>query len=92
MTVYQHWQGNTQMRRTYKKPKRKMKYDKKRHMQSSWMTMGILNSINTKNMLYKTFIQANSQNVNLYRQLKEEYATTRQNSGKVFGKLNVCII
>ena len=56
-------------------PKRKMKYDKKRHMQSSWMTRGILNSINTKNMLYKTFIQANSQNVNLYRQLKEEYAT-----------------
>ena len=56
-------------------PKRKMKYDKKRHMQSSWMTRGILNSINTKNMLYKTFIQANSQNVNLYRQLKEEYTT-----------------
>ena len=52
-----------------------MKYDKKGHMQSSWMTRGILNSINTKNMLYKTFIQANSQNVNLYRQLKEEYAT-----------------
>ena len=56
-------------------PKRKMKYDKNRHMQSSWMTRGILISINTKHMLYKTFLQANSQNVNLYRQLKEEYAT-----------------
>ena len=52
-----------------------MKSDKQRHMQSSWMTRGILNSINTKNMLYKTFIQANSQNVDLNRQLKEEYAT-----------------
>ena len=52
-----------------------MKYDKKRHMQSSWMTRSILNSINTKNLLYKNFIQANSQNVNLYSEFKEEYAT-----------------
>ena len=41
-------------------PKRKVKYNKKRHMKSSWMTRGILNSINTKNMLYKIFIQADS--------------------------------
>ena len=34
-------------------PKRKVKYNKKRHMKSSWMTRGILNYINTKNMLYK---------------------------------------
>ena len=47
-----------------------IKYDKKRHMQSGWMTRGILNSINTKDKLYKTFIQTNSQNVDLYRQLK----------------------
>ena len=34
-------------------PKRKVKYNKKKTMKSSWMTRGILNSINTKNMLYK---------------------------------------
>ena len=44
-------------------PKRKVKYNKKKHVKSSWMTRGILNSINTKNMLYKIFIQADSQNV-----------------------------
>ena len=44
-------------------------------MRSSWMTRDILNSINTKTKLYETSIEANSQNVDLYRQLKEEYAT-----------------
>ena len=43
-------------------PKREVKYNKKRHMKSSWMTRGILNSINNKTMLYKIFIQADSQN------------------------------
>ena len=32
-------------------------------MKPSWMTRGILMSINTKNMLYKIFIQDDSQNV-----------------------------
>ena len=41
-------------------------------MKSSWMTRGILNSINTKNMLYKIFIQADSQNVDTYNNLKLE--------------------
>ena len=42
-------------------------------MKSSWMTRGILNSINTKNMLYKIFIQADSQNVDTYNNFKQEY-------------------
>ena len=54
-------------------PKRKVKYNKKRHMKSSWMTRGILNSINTKNMLYKIFIQADSQNIDTYNNFKLEY-------------------
>ena len=42
-------------------------------MESSWMTRGILNSINTKNMLYKIFIQGDSQNVDTYNNFKLEY-------------------
>ena len=53
-------------------PKRKIKYNKKRHMKSSWMTRSILNSINTKNMLYKIIIQADSQNVDTYNNFKQE--------------------
>ena len=53
--------------------KRKVKYNKKRHMKSSWMTRGILNSINTKNVLYKIFIQADSQNEDIYNNFKQEY-------------------
>ena len=70
-----------------------MKYDKKRRVQSNWMTSGILNSIKTRNMLYKTLIQANSQKVDVYSQLKKKYMSlSRSNSEKVFGKSNVCII
>ena len=56
-------------------------------MKSSWMTRGILNSINTKNMLYKIFIQADSQNVDrpTYNNFKQEYinykATLRKSIG-----------
>ena len=42
-------------------------------MKSSWMTRGILNSINTKNMLYTIFIQADSQNVETYNNFKQGY-------------------
>ena len=42
-------------------------------MKSSWMTRGILNSINTKNMIYKIFIQADSHNVDTYNNFKLEY-------------------
>ena len=41
-------------------------------MKSSWMTRGILNSINTKNMRYKIFIQADSQNVDTYNNFKQK--------------------
>ena len=42
-------------------------------MKSSWMTRGILNSIHTRNMLYKIFIQADSQNEDTYNNFKLEY-------------------
>ena len=43
-------------------------------------------------MLYKTFIQTNSQNVDLYRQLKEEYATYKTKLRKSIREAKRCII
>ena len=71
--------------------KRKVKYNKKRYMKSSWMTRGILNSINTKNMLYKIFIQADSQNVDTYNNFKLEYINYKATLRKVFVLPSVCI-
>ena len=42
-------------------------------MKSSWMTKGILNSVNTKNVLYKILIQADSQNADTYNNFKQKY-------------------
>ena len=60
-------------------------------MKSSWMTRGILNSINTKNMLYKIFIQADSQNVDTYNNFKLEYINYKATLRKVFVLPSVCI-
>ena len=58
------------------------------HMQEStkmneWMNNYILNSINTKNQLYKRFFQCNIENETIYSNLKNEYkvygATLRKN-------------
>ena len=38
-------------------PKKRVKFDKKKHKESPWMTNGILKSINIKNKLYTEFIQ-----------------------------------
>ena len=34
-------------------PKKRVRYDKKKHKSSKWMTNGILKSINTKDRMYK---------------------------------------
>ena len=44
-------------------PIKLVKYNKKRHNKSCWMTNGILESINTKAKLYNFFIQADQTNV-----------------------------
>ena len=44
-----------------------------RHKKSCWMSYGILESINTKNRLYKRFIQTDKNNVALFDTLKAEY-------------------
>ncbi len=56
--------------------KRNVKFNKKKHKICKWMTHGILQSINTKNKLYKTFIQTDF-DTPLYHRLKNEYIRFR---------------
>ena len=63
-------------------PERKVKYKEKRHVKSSWMTRGILNSINTKNMLCIIFIQADWQNIDTYNNFRQEYINYKATLGK----------
>ena len=58
-------------------PPKNIKYNLKKHKKSKWITNGLLNSINTKDKLYKTFIQTNMENEVLYNTLKEEYKLYR---------------
>ena len=53
-------------------PKKRVKFNKKKHNKCPWMTQGILNSINTKDKMYKQLIKTppqsqnyNTQKVNL---------------------------
>ena len=58
-------------------PKRKVKYNRKKHGKSNWMTKGILNSINTKNALYKILIQTSPTNEDVHNRLKSKYTEYR---------------
>jgi len=58
-------------------PKKLVKYNKKKHKRSAWMTDGILKSINIKDKLYKVLIQTDTTNVDLYHKLKQEFITHR---------------
>ena len=58
-------------------PIKLVKYNKKRHKKSCWMTNGILESINTKDKLYKIFIQADKTNVDRFNTLKSDYQAYR---------------
>ena len=58
-------------------PKKLVKFNKKIHKKSKWMTNGILSSINTKDKLYKILVQADIQNEMLYSVLKQNYITFR---------------
>ena len=51
-------------------PKKRVKYQKKLHKKSKWITNGILNSINKKDKLYKTLIQTDTNDTVLYEILK----------------------
>jgi len=58
-------------------PKKEVKFNRKKHKKAKWLTNGILNSINTKNRLYKVFIQADIGNGIMYNVLKDKYKCYR---------------
>ena len=50
-------------------PKKRVKYQKSKHFKSKWMTKGLLNSINTKDRLYKILVQTDTNNI-LYETMR----------------------
>ena len=58
-------------------PIKLVKYNKKKHKKSCWMTNGILKSINTKDKLYKICIQADKTNVDRFNTLMSDYQAYR---------------
>lgn len=57
--------------------KKIVKFDKRKHKKSKWMTNGILESINTKDKLYKILVQTDSHNEALFARLKNEFKIYR---------------
>ena len=53
--------------------KKVVKYNKKKHQKSKWMTSALLKSINTKNQLYKEWIKTDVNNLDLYSRRKDEF-------------------
>ena len=49
--------------------KKRVKYKKNKHFKSKWMTKGLLNSINTKDRLYKMMVQTSTDSV-MYEPLR----------------------
>ena len=58
-------------------PRKKVKYNKNKHKKSKWMTDAILNSIKTRDQLYKALVQTDLNNDILYNTLKHEFKTYR---------------
>lgn len=58
-------------------PKVKVRYKKKKHPTSKWMTKDILQSINTKDKLYKSYIQTDINDVALYNRVRDSFKTHR---------------
>ena len=58
-------------------PKKRVKFNKRKHKKSKWITNGIIKSINTKDKLYKMLIQTDINNVELYNTLKREFQIYR---------------
>ena len=53
-------------------PKKLIKYNKKKHKKSKWITNGILRSITTKDKLYKIMIQTDNDNQAIFDALNSK--------------------
>ena len=58
-------------------PRKQVKYQKRKHKKSKWMTTGILNSINTKDRMYKLLLKTDSL-TDRYMTLKARFKTYRE--------------
>ena len=58
-------------------PMKSVRYQKRKHKKSKWMTTGILNSINTKNRLYKTLLKTDTSS-NAYGVAKANFKRYRE--------------
>ena len=58
-------------------PMKSVRYQKRKHKKSKWMTTGILNSINTKDRLYKTLLKTDTSS-NAYRVAKANFKRYRE--------------
>ena len=58
-------------------PMKSVRYQKRKHKKSKWMTIGILNSINTKDRLYKTLLKTDTSS-NAYRVAKANFKRYRE--------------
>ena len=58
-------------------PIKRVRYQKRKHKKSKWMTTGILNSINTKDGLYKTLLKTDT-NSDDYRIAKANFKRYRE--------------
>ena len=69
-------------------PRVKVRYQKKKHKWSKWLTNGILNSINTKDRLYKILMQTDrpTDDVELFNRRKKEFKMYRTNLRKSLRK------
>ena len=52
-------------------PKKKVKFNRKKHKMAKWMTNGILKSINTKDKLYKKLVKMDVDENDQYTTLKK---------------------
>ena len=73
-------------------PRVKVRYQKKKHKRSKWLTNGILNSINTKDRLYKSLMQTDTDDVELFNKRKEEFKMYRTTYERALEMLNVHIL
>ena len=54
-------------------PIKKKKFDRHKHKINKWITRGILESINTKNKLYKQLVQTGTRDLDAYEHLKVRF-------------------
>ena len=72
-------------------PMKSVRYQKRKHKKSKWMTTGILNSINTKDGLYKTLLKTDT-NTGDYQVAKANFKRYREILRNSIKRENCCII